>query len=104
MFLSQAILIPVRWTLHFVCQLGVLVYYFGLNTALGLKLPPPDSDKAIYNVTMILAVFWFCFICNLGVYLYDRLQHSEFFARRELETAYQKLGATEAKYLSLIHI
>jgi PAS domain S-box-containing protein len=101
MFLSQATLVPVRWTLHLVSQLGVLVYYFSVNPALGLKLPPPDSDKPIYSVTLILAVFWFCFICDLGVYLYDRLQHSEFFARRELETAYQKLGATEAKYRSI---
>lgn len=100
-FLSQATLMPVRWNLHLVSQLGVLVYYFGVNPVLGLKLPPPDTDKPIYNVTIILAVFWFCFICNLGVYLYDRLQHSEFFARRELETAYQKLGATEAKYRSI---
>ncbi len=100
-FLSQATLIPVRFSLHLVSQLGVLIYYFGVNTALGLKLPPLDSDKPIYTVTMSLAVFWFCFICNLGVYLYDRLQSSEFFARTELETAYQKLGATEEKYRSI---
>lgn len=101
MFLSQATLIPVRFPLHLVSQLGVLVYYFGVNTALGLKLPPPDSNRPIYSVTMSLALFWFCFICNLGVYLYDRLQRSEFFARKELETAYQKLGATEEKYRSI---
>ncbi|NMG06352.1 PAS domain-containing sensor histidine kinase [Brasilonema sp. UFV-L1] len=101
MFLSQATLIPVRFSLHLVSQLGVLVYYFGINTALGLKLPPPDGDKPIYNVTMSLALFWFCFICDLGVYLYDRLQRSEFFARKELEAAYQKLGATEEKYRSI---
>lgn len=100
-FLSQATLMPVRWTLHLVSQLGVLVYYFSVNTALGLKLLPPETNKPIYSVTLILAVFWFCFICDLGVYLYDRLQRSEFFARRELETAYQKLGATEAKYRSI---
>ncbi|WP_033365904.1 PAS domain S-box protein [Mastigocladopsis repens] len=100
-FLSQATLMSVRWTLHLVSQLGVLVYYFSVNTVLGLKLPPQDSDKSIYNVTLILALFWYCFICNLGVYLYDRLQRSEFFARRELETAYQKLGAAEEKYRSI---
>ncbi|ARV63077.1 PAS domain-containing sensor histidine kinase [Nostocales cyanobacterium HT-58-2] len=101
MFLSQATLMPVRWVLHLVAQLGVLVYYFSVNTALGLKLPPPDTDRPIYTVTMILALFWFCFICNLGVYVYDHLQRSEFFARRELETAYQKLGAAEEKYRSI---
>ncbi|MBW4596125.1 MAG: PAS domain S-box protein [Brasilonema angustatum HA4187-MV1] len=101
MFLSQATLIPVRFPLHLVSQLGVLIYYFGVNTALGLKQPPPDSNKPIYSVTMSLALFWFCFICNFGVYLYDRLQRSEFFAHKELETAYQKLGATEEKYRSI---
>ncbi|MBW4625360.1 MAG: PAS domain S-box protein [Brasilonema octagenarum HA4186-MV1] len=101
MFLSQATLIPVRFPLHLVSQLGVLIYYFGVNTALGLKQPPPDSNKPIYSVTMSLALFWFCFICNFGVYLYDRLQRSEFSAHKELETAYQKLGATEEKYRSI---
>jgi PAS domain S-box-containing protein len=101
MFLSQAILIPVRWTLHLVAQLGVLIYYFGLNTALGLQLPPPKNQQPIYDVTMILALFWFCFICDLGVYLYDRLQRSEFSAKRALEEAYQKLRTTEAKYRSI---
>jgi PAS domain S-box-containing protein len=101
MFLTQATLMPVRWTLHLVSQLGVLIYYFGVNTALGLKLPPPESNQPIYNVTLILAVFWFCFICDLGVCLYDRLQRSEFCAHRELEKAYQKLGEAEAKYRSI---
>jgi PAS domain S-box-containing protein len=101
LFLSQAILMPVRWHLHLMSQGGLLIYYFGVNTVLGLKLPPPISDKPIYSVTFIMYVFWLCFICNLGVYLYDRLQAKEFFARKELEQAYQKLGATEAKYRSI---
>lgn len=50
---------------------------------------------------MILALFWCCFICDLGVYLYDRSQRSEFSAKRALEEAYQKLTATEAKYRSI---
>ncbi|KYC43461.1 PAS domain-containing sensor histidine kinase [Scytonema hofmannii PCC 7110] len=100
-FLSQATLMPVRWTLHLTAQLGVVIYYFGLNTALGLKLPPPENQKPIYNVTMMLALFWFCFICDLGVYLYDRLQRSEFSAKRALEEAYQKLRTAEAKYRSI---
>jgi hypothetical protein len=61
-FLSQATLMPIRWTLHLVSQLGVLIYYFSVNPALGYKLPPPDSDKPIYSVTLILALFWYCFI------------------------------------------
>ncbi|MEH1806906.1 MAG: ATP-binding protein [Nostoc sp.] len=100
LFLSQAVLMPVCWILHLLTQVSVLIYYFGVNTALGLKTPIPEHPE-IYNVTFILYIFWFCTICDIGVYLYDRLQRSEFFARQELESAYQKLKVAEAKYRSI---
>ncbi|MEH2258891.1 PAS domain-containing sensor histidine kinase [Nostoc sp.] len=100
LFLSQAVLMPVCWILHLLTQVSVLIYYFGVNTVLGLKTPIPDHP-GIYNVTFILYIFWFCTICDIGVYLYDRLQRSEFFARKELESAYQKLKVAEAKYRSI---
>ncbi|QLE39059.1 PAS domain S-box protein [Nostoc sp. C052] len=100
LFLSQAVLMPVCWILHLLTQVSVLVYYFGVNTALGLKTPIPEHPE-IYNVTFILYIFWFCIICDIGVYLYDRLQRSEFYARQELEFAYQKLKVAEAKYRSI---
>ncbi len=100
LFLSQATFIPVRWTLHLLSQVGILVYYFGVNTALGLKTPIPEHPE-IYNVTFILYILWFCIICDVGVYLYDRLQRSEFYARQEMESTYQKLEVTEAKYRSI---
>ncbi|RCJ40041.1 PAS domain-containing sensor histidine kinase [Nostoc punctiforme NIES-2108] len=100
LFLSQAVLMPVCWILHLLTQVSVLVYYFSVNTALGLKTPIPEHPE-IYNVTFILYIFWFCTICDIGVYLYDRLQRSEFFARQELESAYQKLKVAEAKYRSI---
>ncbi|MEH2205118.1 MAG: ATP-binding protein [Nostoc sp.] len=100
LFLSQAVLMPVCWILHLLTQVSVLIYYFGVNTVLELKTPIPDHPE-IYNVTFILYIFWFCTICDIGVYLYDRLQRSEFFARQELESAYQKLKVAEAKYRSI---
>ena len=100
LFLSQATFIPVCWMLHLISQLGLFIYYFGLNTVLGLKLPLPEHPE-LYNVTFILYLFWFCASCDLGVYLYDRLQRSEFFARKELEFAYEKLRVAEAKYRSI---
>ncbi|MBW4562438.1 MAG: PAS domain-containing sensor histidine kinase [Mojavia pulchra JT2-VF2] len=100
LFLSQAIFIPVCWHLHFLTQLGLLIYYFGVNTVFGLKTPLPEHPE-IYNVTFILYVFWLCAICDIGVYLYDRLQRSEFYAHKELESAYQKLKVAEAKYRSI---
>ncbi len=100
LFLSQAILMPVCSILHLFSQVSVLVYYFGVNTALGLKTPILDHPE-IYNATFILYIFWFCTICDIGVYLYDRLQRSEFYARQELESAYQKLKVAEAKYRTI---
>lgn len=100
LFLSQAVLMPVCWILHLLTQVSVLIYYFGVNTALGLKTPIPDHPE-IYNVTFILYIFWFCAICDIGVYLYDRLQRSEFYAHKKLESAYQKLKVAEAKYRSI---
>ncbi|WP_374108405.1 ATP-binding protein [Nostoc sp. XA010] len=100
LFLSQAVLMPVCWILHLLTQASVLTYYFAVNTALGLKTPIPDHPE-IYNVTFILYIFWFCAICDIGVYLYDRLQRSEFYAHKELESAYQKLKVAEAKYRSI---
>ncbi|MBG1242987.1 PAS domain-containing sensor histidine kinase [Nostoc sp. NZL] len=100
LFLSQAVLMPVCWILHLLCQVGVLFYYFGVNTVLGLKTLVPEYPE-IYNVTFILYIFWFCVICDIGVYLYDRLQRSEFYARQELESAYQKIKVAEAKYRSI---
>jgi PAS domain S-box-containing protein len=100
LFLSQAVLMPVCWILHLLTQVSVLVYYFGVNTALGLQTPIPDRP-GIYSVTFILYIFWFCIICDIGVYLYDRLQRSEFYARQELESAYQKLKVAEAKYRTI---
>ncbi|WP_041232986.1 PAS domain-containing sensor histidine kinase [Cylindrospermum stagnale] len=100
LFLSQATFMPVRWRLHLLSQLVVLVYYFGVNWGLRLKTIWPNHPE-IYNVTFILYVFWLCAICDVGVYLYDCLQRSEFYARRELESAYQKLETAEVKYRSI---
>ncbi|WP_427158306.1 PAS domain-containing sensor histidine kinase [Aliinostoc sp. HNIBRCY26] len=98
-FLSQAILMPTRWTLHLISQIGVLIYYFGVNSVLGLKTPITNTD--LYNVTFLLYILWLCIICDLGVYLYDRLQCSEFYARKELELTNTKLQLAEAKYRSI---
>jgi PAS domain S-box-containing protein len=100
LFLSQAVLMPVCWIVHLLSQVGVLVYYFSVNTLLGLKTPVPEHPE-IYSVTFILYIFWFCTICDMGVYLYDRLQRSEFYARQELESAYQKLKVAETKYRTI---
>jgi PAS domain S-box-containing protein len=100
LFLSQATFMPVRWHLHFCSQIVLLAYYFGINTALRLNPQLPYQNE-VYNITFILYIFWFCVICDISVYLYDRLQRSEFYARKELESANQQLKMAEVKYRSI---
>jgi PAS domain S-box-containing protein len=101
LFLGQATFMPVRWKLHLMSQIVLLIYYFGVNFALGFKVITPNNPKPIYSVTFLLYVFWLCAICDLGVYLYDRLQSREFQARKELEITNTKLKIAEAKYRSI---
>ena len=97
-FLTQATLMPVRWPLHLISQLGVLLCHVGINLVLHLNFIryTPFRLSGFY-----LYLFWFCFICDLSVYWYDRLQRTEFSTRRELESAYQQLEEAEAKYRSI---
>ncbi|NJK28050.1 MAG: hypothetical protein HC925_05400, partial [Coleofasciculaceae cyanobacterium SM2_3_26] len=84
-FLTQAIFIPMRWRLHLTSQLLPLAYFFTVNPLLGLELKPPVEmpfSTAIPDVALL--AFWMCFICDLGVFMYDRLQRAEFEARQEL--------------------
>lgn len=100
-FLTQATLMPVRWRLHLISQLGVLVYYFSVNPLLGLSLPNGKPFLALENSSIFLYIFWFCLIADLSIYMYERLQRSEFKAKKEVEVAYQKLEAAEAKYRNI---
>ncbi len=96
-FLTQATLMPVRWRLHLVSQISAFTYYLVINLTLGLTFSEPPLAYAIGYVFL----FWVWFICDLSVYLYERLHKAEFKGRKELEYAYQKLEAAEAKYRSI---
>jgi adenylate cyclase len=85
-FLVQATLIPMQWPLHLIAQLGVLGYYFGVNAALGLQPP----DQPLWYPAQVLYLAWFCGICNLSVFLYERLQRTEFHTRLALEAEREK--------------
>ncbi|HEY9837105.1 MAG TPA: adenylate/guanylate cyclase domain-containing protein [Vampirovibrionales bacterium] len=99
MFFGQATFTPVRWYLHLVAQLGVFLYYFGVNTALGVTLSSPGwLDPPV----VILYFFWVCFIGNLSVYLYEHLQKAEFQARWDLEEAYAQLEEEQKLSESLL--
>lgn len=85
-FLTQATLMPVRWSLHLLAQVIVLAYYVGVNEVLGFE----QVSGSDWNVSLWLYLFWFCTICNLSVFLYERLQRAEFRALKELETEREK--------------
>ncbi len=96
-FTLQATIIPVRWRLHVTSQLSAYMGYFAINAALHLRIHKPF----IAYVAEFLPLFWVCFVCDLSVYLYERLQRTEFSARKELEIAYKKVEAAEEKYRSI---
>ncbi|MEG3894601.1 MULTISPECIES: PAS domain-containing sensor histidine kinase [unclassified Microcoleus] len=97
-FLTQATLMPVRWRLHLISQLGVLCCHVGINLVLNLSFAKYTAFKL---TGFYLYLFWFCLICDLSVYWYECLQRKEFSTRRELESAYQQLEVAEAKYRSI---
>ncbi|PSB06050.1 PAS domain-containing sensor histidine kinase [filamentous cyanobacterium Phorm 46] len=97
-FLTQATLMPVRWRLHLISQLGVLCCHVGINLVLNLSFA---KYTAFRLSGFYLYLFWFCLICDLSVYWYESLQRTEFSTKRELESAYQQLEAAEAKYRSI---
>jgi PAS domain S-box-containing protein len=96
-FIIQATVIPVRWSLHVASHLSAYICYLAVNAALGLSLNRP----LLKHVAEVLPLFWVCFACVLSVYLYERLQRTEFSSRKELEIAYQTIEAAEAKYRSI---
>ncbi len=100
MFFSQATLIPVYWPLHLVSQLGVFFYYHGTQVLLNLEVQQPADWMT--PEFLFLYLFWICFICNLSVYLYDRLAKSEFQFRRSLEEAYQQVKLEQERSETLL--
>jgi signal transduction histidine kinase len=85
MFPLQATLMPIRWGLHLVSQAGAVGYYFLANLVFGLDVPRiREVPISVINVQLALIFFWLCLICDLGVYLYERLQKKEFESRQQL--------------------
>lgn len=100
MFFGQATFTPVRWYFHLAAQSGVFLYFLGVNSALGLPFsnPTPWMEPSV----TALYFFWVCFIGNLSVYLYEKLQKAEFKARWNLEEAYAQLEEEQKLSESLL--
>ncbi len=87
-FLIQATLIPVRWEFHLLSQLSLLFYFYGVNSVLRLTafpVKPGQPELSIFALTIFMYMVWVCFICDLAVYLYERLQRTEFESRRQAQ-------------------
>ncbi|AFY80308.1 adenylate cyclase [Oscillatoria acuminata] len=100
MFFGQATFTPVRWYLHLAAQLGVFLYFLGVNSALGVNFS--NSISWMKPSVLALYFFWVCFIGNLSVYLYEQLQKAEFKARWDLEEAYAQLEEEQKLSESLL--
>jgi signal transduction histidine kinase len=84
-FLGQGLLIPVCWRLHLLSQLVPTAYYALINPLFGFTTLGERSIYDAYSIGTITNLLWVCLICNLAVYLYERLKRSEFEAQRQLK-------------------
>ena len=88
-FLILAALIPIYWYLHFVVQLGVFAFYFAANAVLDAV----PTISVTEQIELAIALLWVCFICNLAVFLSEKIRQSELSARRELESLVDTVSA-----------
>ena len=84
LFLALAVLLPLCWPLHLLSQALPIIYFGGVLPLLGIT---HMGDIAIFDSVFIWSTFanlaWVCAICNIGVWVYERLQISEFESRRQ---------------------
>jgi signal transduction histidine kinase len=88
-FMAQAILIPVHWRLHLLTQTLPLAYSLVVYPLLGMTM---WGQFPIYTPSRLLQLILICLICDLGVYLYERLKRSEFEAQRRLDVFYRTIA------------
>jgi signal transduction histidine kinase len=83
--LAQAVLIPVHWRLHLLAQLLPIFYSISVYPLLGITQIGERSFYNSFSFGDFANLFWVCLICNLAVYLYERLKRSEFASQRQLQ-------------------
>ncbi|MEJ1296272.1 MAG: adenylate/guanylate cyclase domain-containing protein [Candidatus Sedimenticola sp. (ex Thyasira tokunagai)] len=83
-FLAQATLMPVKWHLHALSQLGV----FALLLVISLVSDHPLNSSILGNDFPFLFTWllWFCVICDIAVYLHERLLYNNFITLKNLQT------------------
>ncbi|OQW94121.1 MAG: hypothetical protein BWK79_07480 [Beggiatoa sp. IS2] len=100
MFLGQTTLVPVKWRIHLLSHLSVFTWFVGTQIAIQKGYPlEPDPLLMQKPVFYYLYLFWFCVICDISVYLYEKLQFNEFNVNSTLKTEQQK---TEGLLLNIL--
>ena len=84
-FLGLAILIPVRWRIHLIAQLGLIVYYFGTIPILGMLGSIEVDIFFIFDPDTLLPFLLACPISIVAISMYEKLQQRQFESRRELK-------------------
>lgn len=88
LFLGQTTLIPVRWSLHLLSQLGVFVCFCFIQFYFGAVIESNIADADSFFLYLYL--FWFCVICDISVFFYEKLQRKEFDTKQNLEVEQEK--------------
>lgn len=88
-FLAQTVLSPVCWRWHLLSQLGTFLFFFTVK-ALYPNLISVSAMHENSHPLFYLYLFWFCVICGVAVYFYEKLQRNEFFARMKLQAEQEK--------------
>ncbi|MGD1852386.1 MAG: ATP-binding protein [Cyanophyceae cyanobacterium] len=98
-FFFQATLIPVCWPRHAFVQAITILHDWGIHEFLdeSLRVAPTQSRSGF-----VLDVFWICAICNLSVFLYERLQRTQFNTQSALTQTYRQLSEAESRARSLV--
>jgi signal transduction histidine kinase len=82
MFMAQAVIAPTYWQLHLLAQLVPIAFYFLIYPLIGLG---SFGGFSIYSFSNTADIILVCFICEIGVYLYEQSKQSELEANRQLK-------------------
>ena len=84
-FLGLAILVPVRWRLHLIAQLGLVSYYIGVIPLLESRDLIEADLSCIFDPDTLFPLLTACLIAIVAISMYERSQRQEFESRRELK-------------------
>ena len=84
-FLGVGFLIPVRWRLHLVTQLSLIIYYFVIMPIVGqLGLTEVDMSR-VFDPDRTVPFLLACSVSIIAISMYERLQQRQFESQRELK-------------------